>query len=178
MAKFYDRIEDKLAKFISAQPMFFVATAPKEGRISLSPKGMDTFRVLGPNQLAWLDFVGSGNETAAHLLDDGRITIMFNSFSSIPMILRLYGHGRSVKPGDKEFDSLMAHFTAQKGIRQIFIADIGSVQTSCGYGVPEMELKGQRDTLENWCERKSDQELLDYQREKNRQSIDGLPTGL
>ncbi|WP_321397600.1 pyridoxamine 5'-phosphate oxidase family protein [Emcibacter sp.] len=178
MAKFHDRIEDKIVRFIAEQPMFFVATAPREGRISLSPKGMDSFRVLTPNQVAWMDFVGSGNETAAHLLDDGRITIMFNSFSSVPMILRLYGHGRSVKPGEADFDGLMSHFPARKGVRQIFVADIDSVQTSCGYGVPVMELKGERETLRDWCDRKSEQEIRDYQQEKNLKSIDGLPTGL
>ncbi|WP_417319682.1 pyridoxamine 5'-phosphate oxidase family protein [Emcibacter sp.] len=178
MAKFYDKIEDKIARFISEQPMFFVATTPKKGRINLSPKGMDSFRVLGPNQVAWLDYTGSGNETAAHFLDDGRITIMFNSFSSIPMILRLYGHGRSVKPGEAEFENLVPSFTPSRGLRQIFVAEIDSVQTSCGYGVPVMELKEERDTLENWSNRKSDQEILNYQREKNLKSIDGLPTGL
>lgn len=179
MAAFFDRLEDSHRKFIAAQPMFFVATAPgSEGRINLSPKGLDSFRILDDRRVAYLDMMGSGNETAAHLLDNGRITIMFCSFTRNPLILRIYGKGRSIKPGGDEWDALIAEFGERPGIRQIFGVDIDSLQTSCGFGVPVMSLEHQRDTLVKWAGSKTEDELETYRRKNNLVSIDGLPTGL
>lgn len=179
MAEFFDEISDKLADFIASQPMFFTATACATGRINLSPKGMDTFRVLNPKLCGYLDLTGSGNETAAHLKHDGRLTFMFNSFTRNPLILRLYGRGRVVRPHHADFAGLAAHFpTDLAGARQIVLMDVESVQTSCGYAVPEMELKAVRPTLVKWAETKGAETVVDYQARKNVTSIDGFPTGL
>ena len=179
MADFFNQIADKHKEFIEQQAMFFVATAPSEGgRISLSPKGLDSFRVLGPKQVAYLDITGSGNETAAHLKDNGRITLMFCSFTRNPLILRIYGKGRSVQPGDREWPNLLSHFPKEPGIRQIMLIDMDNLQTSCGYGVPLYELVETRETLNRWASSKTPEELEAYRRKNNQQSIDGLPTGL
>jgi len=175
---FFDSIEPRQQAFIAEQQMFFVATAPRQGRINLSPKGMDTFRCLSPNRVAYLDFTGSGNETAAHLRDDGRLTVMFCSFGSKPNILRLYGHGRPVQPDDADWAGLAALFELLPGVRQIFVQEVDSVQTSCGFGVPLYDLVAERDTLRRSSEAKGEQGLEDYRRNKNQISIDGLPTGL
>src|SRR5690242_1917606 len=138
MAKTYEAISEHLKAFMLAQHMFFVATAPLsgEGHINVSPKGMDTFRVLSPSRVAYLDMTGSGNETSAHLLENRRITFMFCAFSGAPRILRLYGLGRSVLQGQPEWDDLATQFELFFGFRQLIVADITRVQTSCGYGVP------------------------------------------
>lgn len=178
MAKFYTSLTEELRDFIARQHIFFIATAPRAGRGNLSPKGMDTFRVLNDNRVAYLDLTGSGNETAAHLLDDGRITLMFCSFAENPLILKLYGRGRAVGPSRPEWAELHRHFTPQPGQRQIVVVEVESLQTSCGYGVPLYEFRGERATLAQWAEKKGEAGLQDYRREKNRFSIDGLPTGL
>ncbi len=178
MAEFFDHIPEKLQAFIAEQKLFFIATAASSGRISLSPKGMDTFRCLGAHQAAYLDLTGSGNETAAYLKADGRATIMFCSFDHRALILRLYGKGRAIQPGASGWDALTGKFPAIPGARQIMLFDIDSVQTSCGYAVPEYELKQERDVLLKWAEKKSPEELADYQRQKNAVSIDGFDTGL
>ena len=180
MAKLYAEITDALAAFIQAQPLFFVASAPLDphGHINLSPKGLDCFRVLSPRQVAYLDMTGSGNETSAHLAENGRITFMFCAFAGAPNILRLYGQGRTVLPGSAEWDQLAPHFPTYPGMRQIIVADITRVQTSCGFAVPLMEYVGQRDTLIRWVEAKGEQALTAYQSDKNTRSIDGLPTPL
>ncbi|MCJ9427663.1 pyridoxamine 5'-phosphate oxidase family protein [Kordiimonas marina] len=178
MADFTDHITEKHAAFIEAQPMFFTATAASDGRINLSPKGMDCFRVLGPNLCGYLDVTGSGNETSAHLIRDGRITVMFNSFSRNPLILRLYGHGRVVRPGTEAYDEMKGTFPEIPGARQIILIEVDSVQTSCGYAVPEMELKGERQTLKKWAVSKGPEGLQAYRLEKNARSIDGFDTGL
>ncbi len=178
VAMFFDLIDLRLQAFIAEQKMFFVATAPRQGRISLSPKGMDTFRCLSPNRVAYLDFTGSGNETAAHLLDDGRLTVMFCCFGSKPNILRLYGQGRTVQRDDADWAELAALFELLPGVRQIIVQEVDSVQTSCGFGVPLFDWVGERDTLRRSCEAKGEQGMADYQRQKNQISIDGLPTGL
>lgn len=178
MSDFHPEIDPKLRAFIERQPMFFVATAAREGRVNLSPKGLGTFRVLGPRRVAYLDVTGSGNETAAHLLDTNRITFMFNAFDGPAMILRLYGTARSVKPGEGDWPALAAQFEILPGTRQIFVAEIDSVQTSCGYGVPQMQFKTQRETLPKWAAGKGADGLAAYQAENNLESIDGLPTGL
>ncbi|RMF11706.1 MAG: pyridoxamine 5'-phosphate oxidase family protein [Alphaproteobacteria bacterium] len=174
MAEFYDEIPDKLAVFIEQQPIFFVATAAAGGRINLSPKGMDSFRVLGTRQVAYLDLTGSGNETAAHLQHDGRITVMFCSFSRNPLILRLYGHGTTVQAGSERWNRLAPQFPDYPGARQIIVIDVVSVQTSCGYGVPEMKLIRERPTLAKWAEAKGEDGLAEYRRKNNAVSIDGL----
>lgn len=178
MARFYPALEDRHRDFIAAQKLFFTATAPADGRINLSPKGMDSLRVLDPGRVAYLDLTGSGNETAAHLRHDGRMTVMFCSFDAEPLILRLYGRGRVVRRQDAAWAELRRHFPALPGERQLIVLDIDSVQTSCGYAVPLFDYRGERDTLARWAEKKGPTGLLDYWREKNTVSIDGLPTGL
>ncbi|WP_420428964.1 pyridoxamine 5'-phosphate oxidase family protein [Kordiimonas sp.] len=177
MADFTDHITDKHAAFIEEQPMFFTASACATGRVNLSPKGMDSFRVLGPNLCGYLDVTGSGNETAAHIKNDGRLTIMFNSFTRNALILRLYGKGRVLRPHHDGYDELAAKFPVLPGARQIILLDVESVQTSCGYGVPEMELKAERQTLKKWAEKKGDK-ITDYQHTNNTTSIDGFASGL
>lgn len=178
MADFFDALEQKHMDFITAQQMFFVATAPKKGRINLSPKGLDCFRIISPTEVAYLDYTGSGNETAAHLLDDdGRITIMFNSFTRNALIMRLYGRGTAHGPDTARFQELMAMYEDAPGIRQIFTIKIDNLQTSCGYGVPVYDMVEERQTLTKWSEKKGEQGIKDYFEAKNRISIDGLPTG-
>lgn len=178
MATFYDSINDKHRSFITEQQLFFVATAAADGRINTSPKGLDTFRVLEDNQVIYLDHVGSGNETAAHLLADGRITVMFMSFTRNSNILRLYGRGRSVKPDEAEWGDLVAHFGERPGARQIFVIDVDSVQDACGFGVPVIEKMADRETLSNWAGKKTPEEITAFTNKHNALSIDGLPTGM
>jgi hypothetical protein len=175
MAEFFDSMTDKHIAFIAQQPMFFVATAAADGRINLSPKGYDSFRVLDANRVAYLDLGGSGNETHAHLVADGRITIMFNNFSSPALIMRLYGTGRPVLPQDAGWDELAAHFDILPGTRQIFDIKVDNVQTSCGWGVPQMELKAERETLVKY-HRQADPEAWMEKTAGRVKSIDGLPT--
>ncbi len=173
-----DSISNELRAFIEAQQAFFVATAPLEpaGHINLSPKGLDTFRVLGPNRVAYLDLTGSGVETAAHLVQNGRITFMFCAFDGKPTILRLYGRGSVVRPESPEWAALAPLFPTLPGGRQIIVAEISRVQTSCGFGVPLMRFDGDRDALVRWAEAKGRDGLRLYRERKNRTSIDGLPT--
>ena len=178
MAKFYDAIDEKLGKFIAAQKLFFVATAAKDGRVNLSPKGYDALRVLGPNRVIWLNMTGSGNETAAHLLEVNRMTIMFCAVEGPPNIMRLYGSAETIHPRDEAWDELSAHFTDMPGARQIFDMTVESVQTSCGYAVPFFDYVGERDTLKKSAEHKGPDGIAEYWCEKNVTSIDGLPTGL
>lgn len=178
MARFYPALEDRHRDFIVAQKIFFTASGTATGRLNLSPKGMDSLRVLSPNRIAYLDLTGSGNETAAHLKHDGRLTFMWCSFDADPLILRTYGHGRAIHRQDAEWRALRAHFPDLPGERQLIVLDIESVQTSCGYAVPLYAYRGERETLARWVEKKGPVGLLDYWREKNRTSIDGLPTGL
>ena len=178
MGKVFREISDELRAFIEAQPMFFVATAPLagDGHVNLSPKGLDTFAVLSPNRVGYLDLTGSGNETAAHLLENGRITFMFCSYSGPPRIVRLYGRGRAVLPDDRQWQELRAAFPELPGVRQIVVAEIDRVQTSCGFAVPLMHYEGQRETLIRWAEKKGADGITRYQQEKNAASIDGLQT--
>ena len=179
MADFFDALTDEHQAFIAEQPMFFVATAAADGRVNLSPKGYDAFRVLAPDRVAYLDLGGSGNETHAHLVAEqanaGRITIMFNNFANPALILRLYGAGRPVLPQDDGWDALAAHFTLLPGTRQIFDIALDSVQTSCGFGVPRMELVKERETLVKYHARSDAEGWVDTMRGRTR-SIDGLPT--
>ncbi|MFY9242049.1 MAG: pyridoxamine 5'-phosphate oxidase family protein [Polaribacter sp.] len=176
MSKFYTKLTLKLQKFIKAQKIFFVATAPNSGRINLSPKGMDSFRVISENRVLWLNVTGSGNETAAHLLENKRITIMFCSFEKAPNILRLYGKGKEVKEGDKSWNELIALFPETPGTRQIFDITIDSAQTSCGMSIPYFEFKCERNDLNDWAEKQGKDGIKNYWENKNQTSIDGLPT--
>ena len=180
MAEFTETLTDKHIAFIAKQPVFFTATAAADGRINLSPKGYaDSFKVLSDAQVAYLDLGGSGNETHAHLAaaqkDRGRITIMFCAFDRSALILRIYGRGRPVLPQDGDWDALAAHFTLLSGTRQIFVIDVESVQTSCGWGVPMMELQHERDTLQKY-HRQADRTLWVEKFKERDRSIDGLPT--
>lgn len=176
MADFTETLTDKHIAFIEKQPVFFTATAAADARINLSPKGYaDSFRVLSDSQVAYLDLGGSGNETHAHLAADGRITIMFCAFDRSALILRIYGRGRAVLPQDAGWDAVAAHFTLLPGTRQIFVIDVDSVQTSCGWGVPMMELGHERDTLQKY-HRQADPVLWVEKTQGRTKSIDGLPT--
>jgi hypothetical protein len=180
MAKFYDSILNQHKEFIAKQKIFFVASAPlsSDGHVNVSPKGSDSFIVLSEQQVAYMDIVGSGNETSAHILENGRITFMFCAFEGPPNILRLYGHGRTILPGHEEWGSLAQYFQLHLGTRQIIIAEIDKVQTSCGFSVPLYEYLGERDHAEKWALNKGVDGLEAYKAEKNRVSIDGLPTAL
>ena len=176
MGKFSESISDQHKQFIEAQHLFFVGTSPlqENGHINISPKGLDSFKVISPHQVAYMDIIGSGNETAAHLQENGRITFMFCSFDKVPNILRLYGRGKSILPNDIEWESLSNHFTLYASTRQIIIADIHLVQTSCGYGVPLFEYKEERSIHFDWANKKGIDGLKLYIQEKNSVSIDGI----
>jgi hypothetical protein len=180
MAKLFDCITDELQKFIADQKLFFVASAPLSptGHINISPKGLESFRILSPHQVAYLDLTGSGNETSAHLLENGRITLMFCAFQEPPLILRLYGQGYTVLPNSPDWDALYTKFNHIPGARQIIVANIERVQTSCGFGVPLYEYKEQRQTLVNWAAKKGEEGVAEYQQKNNLESIDGLSTPL
>ncbi len=176
MAKFYPSITKRIQQFIEAQKMFFVATAPKNGRINLSPKGMDSFRVLNDQEVAWLSVTGSGNETAAHVLENGRMTIMFCAFEGAPNIVRLYGTAKEIKPNDAQWKELIQHFNELPGTRQIFILKIATAQTSCGMSIPYFDYQGEREQLNDWAKDKGEEGIRTYWEDRNQISIDGLPT--
>lgn len=178
MATFYDTLEPQLIDFIARQQLYFVATAAPSGRVNMSPKGLDTFKVFGPNRVAWLNGTGSGNETAAHVSIDPRMTLMFCSFEAKPWILRIYGQARMVQPGDPDWDVLLAEFPELPGARQVFDVAIDEVMTACGFGVPLYSYEGQRDLLPNYAINKGPDGLRDYQRRKNAVSIDGFDAHL
>ncbi len=178
MAKFYDELDEKLTAFIKDQKIFFTATACDSGRINLSPKGMDTFCILSERQVAFLSLTGSGNETAAHLKVNGRITLMFCGFEKNPLILRIYGKGQCIYTDDAQWGAYQQHFPNLAGARQIFVIDIESIQTSCGFAVPFYEFKGDRDALVRWAEQKGEEGVRQYWQDNNIQSIDGLSTGM
>ena len=180
MGKVLDGITEEVRRFIAKQHLFFVATAPlaEDGHVNLSPKGMDCFRILDETRVAYLDLTGSGNETSAHIAENRRITFMFCAFEGSPNIIRLYGEGRTILPGDKEWQEWAGRFPAHLSARQIMVAEIHRVSTSCGYAVPLFEYKGERETLTRYWEAKGQDALASYQREKNSTTIDGLPTPL
>jgi hypothetical protein len=178
MADFHESITDRLQEFIEQQHIFFVGTAARDGRVNVSPKGMDTLRILDPHRVAWLNLTGSGNETAAHLLDANRMTLMFCSFERKPLILRLYGTATEIQPDQAEWTELADLFPDLPGARQIFDVSIEAVQTSCGYAVPRMTFDEERELLCTWADKKGPDGIADYHREKNTVSIDGLPTGM
>jgi Pyridoxamine 5'-phosphate oxidase len=176
MAATYDDISADLAAWIDEQPMFFVATAPTDGgHVNVSPKGLDTLRVLGPRRVAYLDLTGSGVETIAHLGENGRITFMWCAFSGNPRIARVHGRGTVHPFGSEAFDRLASHFPELPGRRSIVDVDVERVSTSCGYAVPLMQYEGERDRLLDWARQKGDDGIVHYWGSKNTQSIDGLP---
>lgn len=178
MGKVFEQIEPKLQSFIEAQKMFFVASAPlgKDGLVNVSPKGVDgTLKVLGPKTVAYLDFVGSGVETIAHIRQNGRLTLMFCAFEGPPKILRLYGQGRVVERSDPEFADLARRFPEQPGVRAVICLDCHRIADACGFGVPIMSYQKDRTQLVDYAERKGPEGLQEYQEKKNRLSLDGLP---
>ncbi|MHA6263973.1 pyridoxamine 5'-phosphate oxidase family protein [Arenibacterium sp. CAU 1754] len=178
MAKQFDRIETQHQKFIEAQHMFFSGSAGPDGRVNISPKGMESLRILGSNRIIWMNLTGSGNETAGHLLEHPRMTLMWCSFTTQPLILRCFGTARTLHPTDANWADLAPHFPPHRSARQIFDVDVDMVQTSCGYAVPFMDYVCERDTMQKWVESKSDDELRAYWVEKNNETIDGKPTGV
>lgn len=176
MGKKFDKITPELQEFIADQKVFFVGTAMREGRINVSPKGMDTLRVTGPNRVVWLNLTGSGNETAAHLLESNRMTIMFCAFHGRPLILRLYGKAKAYHVQDDTFHNYIKLFPEIAGSRQIIVMDIDLVQNSCGFGVPLMDFKEERTLLKSWAEKRSEEDIHTYWKEKNSISLDGHPT--
>jgi hypothetical protein len=181
MAKDYPALTGHHREFIARQHIFFTASAAAGTRINLSPRSTDMLRVIGDNAVVYLDRTGSGNETAAHLKADGRLTIMMCATEGPPLILRLYGRGRVIRRGSEEYAALLAAEFGNKeplGARQMIRLDFDLVKTSCGYGVPLHEYKGERDTMDRWAEAKGVDGIEAYWREKNRESIDGLPTGM
>jgi hypothetical protein len=177
MAKVFPEIDDAQRAFISAQQMFFVGTAPLQGdgHVNLSPKGLESFRILGPRSVAYLDYVGSGAETIAHLRENGRIVVMMCAFHGPPRILRLHGRGEVVEPPDPGFAELRALFPQEPRGRAVIRIAVNRIADSCGYAVPRYQYEGQRTQLGDWCDRKGEDGLAAYQREKNVKSLDGLP---
>ncbi|MCB0735658.1 MAG: pyridoxamine 5'-phosphate oxidase family protein [Bacteroidetes bacterium] len=168
----------KHKEFIAKQHVFFVATAPPEGFINLSPKGLDSFRMVDDNTVLWLNLTGSGNETAAHLLEDDRMTILFCAFEGEPLILRLYGHCRALHPRDEEWDDLIKLFPQIPGARQLMLLNLTRVSTSCGYGVPYLEYSHERNEMRNWAEKKGPEGVEQYWKDKNTVSLNNKPTGI
>jgi len=179
MARTHDTLDDNLREWIAAQHVFFVATAPTatDGHVNLSPKGYDSFRVLDDVTVAYLDLTGSGVETIAHVNENGRLTIMFCGFEGPPRILRLFGRGEVVLPGDPAFDELVGLYPALPGVRSVIRCHIDRIQSSCGYSVPFMDYRSERETLTEWAARKGPEGIEEYHAEKNLVSIDGI-TGL
>ena len=179
MAKFYSEITPALQTFIEAQKLFFVATADADSRINMSPKGVDSLRVVSPTRVLWMNLSGSGNETAAHVRVDSRMTLMFCAFEGKSKILRLYGTAKVIHPRDDAWDELSALFPPNDASRQLFDFSVESLQTSCGFGVPLYAYQGDRDLMDVWAERKGGKAGVErYWDERNRLSIDGKPTGI
>ncbi len=176
MGKKLDAITPELKEFIEAQKLFFVGTAAHDGRVNISPKGTDSFRVINENKIVWLNLTGSGNETAAHLLLNNRMTIMFCAFEGKPMILRLYGNAKIYHKRDSSFQDYSNLFPENVGARQIIEMDVDLVQTSCGFAVPFMDFKEERNTLNTWAEKQGEDNIKAYWKQKNTVSIDGFET--
>jgi hypothetical protein len=177
VGKLFPAIDDSVRKFIEAQPLFFVGSAPldPEGHVNVSPKGLDTLRILGPSTIAYLDLTGSGIETVSHLKENGRIVLMFCNFQGPPKILRLYGLGTAIELDHPEFPSLAGRFPAHDGARAVILIEISRIADSCGFGVPLFEYEGQRSQLSAWSQKLGSAGLEKYRREKNNRSIDGVP---
>jgi hypothetical protein len=177
MGKQFESITPDLAAWLAQQRMFFVATAPLagDGLVNCSPKGMDTFRVVGPKEVAYLDLTGSGIETTAHIRENGRIVFMFCAFTGPPKIVRLHGSGQVVSPAEPGFDALRRLFPEFPGTRSVIRAELHRISDSCGYAVPRYEYAGARDTLVGWADSKGPEGLAKYRAKKNQRSVDGLP---
>ena len=178
MGRTYDTVDDALAAWLGRQHVFLVATAPLagDGLLNLSPKGLDgTFAALGPRTVAYLDLTGSGIETVAHLRENGRIVVMLCAFEGPPRIVRLHGRGEPVVPADPRFPDLVARFPHRPGIRSVIVVDVARISTSCGFGVPQLRFDAERTALDDWAGRKGPDGIAAYQREKNAESLDGLP---
>ncbi|WP_022891689.1 pyridoxamine 5'-phosphate oxidase family protein [Agromyces subbeticus] len=177
MGKLFDSIDDSLQAWIEAQPMWFVATAPlgAEGHVNISPRGHDSFSVLDGRTVAWVDYTGSGIETIAHLRENGRVCLMFNSFGPRPRIVRLHGRGTVSLPGDAAFEEVVALHPEHPSTRAVITVEVTRISDSCGWGVPVMELTGERDLLRLQAEKKGPDGMSEYRVEKNTMSIDGLP---
>lgn len=179
MSQMFDRIDDRCRSFIERQKIFFVGTAARDGRVNISPKGIDTLRVLGENRIVWLNLTGGENETAAHLIETTRMTLMWCALEGSPTIYRAYGNARAVHPRDPDWDELAALFPSIPGTRQIFDLTVNSVLWSCGMGVPLFDFHGQREDLVRWAENKGESGVQEvWKRERNQVSLDGKPTGL
>lgn len=178
MAKTYPALTSELKTWLEQQPMFFLASAPlqADGHVNLSPRGLDSLRILNEHELVILDLTGSGNETAAHLQENGRLTVMLCAFSGDPKILRLYGRGKVIRPGQSDWSAHRSLFSPTiPGVRQLFHLKFERIQTSCGFGVPLMDFVAQRDMLIEWAQKKGPDGIETYQQKKNANSIDGLP---
>ena len=176
MGRVMDHVDEATQRWIAAQHMFFVATAPGSGgRVNVSPKGLDSLRILGEKEIAYLDVTGSGAETIAHIRDNGRITVMWNAFDGPPRIVRIYGKGLAHLPGSESFENLVGLFDDRLGIRSVITISVERVQDSCGYGVPKMAFIKDRTRMDEFLSNKSVEEIAAYQVEKNTVSIDGLP---
>lgn len=178
MAKQLDKISKQLQTFIEQQHLFFVGTAMKEGRINVSPKGMDSLRIINANRVVWLNLTGSGNETAAHLQYSNRMTIMFCSFAGAPLILRLYGTAKAYHPRDAAYEEYISLFPKMDAPRQIVDLEVEMVQTSCGFGVPLMDFKEDRTMLSTWAQKKGEDGIKEYWADRNQISLDGHPTNI
>jgi len=176
VAQQFNELDKDQIKFIETQKLFFVGTATESGRVNVSPKGMESFVVMSPNRVIWLNTTGSGNETSAHVQHLPRMTIMFCAFEGNPLILRLYGTARVIHPADETWEELIGFFKPLPGSRQIFDVKIESVQNSCGMSIPFFEYTGERNELNEWAIEKSDEGIRDYWERKNQTSIDGLPS--
>jgi hypothetical protein len=177
MGAAFDEIPERARAFAQAQRMFMVATAPRDGRVNVSPKGLDTLRLIDSRTVAYLDLTGSGNETAAHVRENGRITFLFMAFEGPPMILRFYGKARVINRADPEWEGLFSLFEPLSGARQIILATIDRVSTSCGFAVPLYEFKAERTRLLDWSDAVGPSALEAFRLEHNLLSIDGLETG-
>ena len=176
MGQQYSEISQRNINFINDQKIFFVGTATNESRVNISPKGMDSFKVLGPNRAIWLNVTGSANETSAHVQEHDRMTIMFLAFDGSPNILRLYGHAKAIHKNDPEWAELASHFTLLPGTRQIFDMSVDLVQNSCGMSVPFYSYDEDRNQLKEWAAKQGDDGIKRYWEKKNQKSIDGIET--
>lgn len=178
MSETFSELSPKHIEFIEKQQIFFVGTAGSEGFVNVSPKGMDSLRVINERKVVWLNLTGSGNETATHVLENKRMTVMFCSFEKQPLIMRLYGNAEAIHPQDENWNTYINLFPAYTGARQLFELELSLVQTSCGYAVPYYELKGERPTLTKWADNRGRDGVEQYWEEKNTHSLDGKNTGI
>lgn len=178
MAEQFPELTDGLIRFINNQHIYFTGTARASGRVNVSPKGTDSLKVLSPRRIVWQNLTGSGNETASHLLENDRMTLMFCSFDKKPLILRVYGNAHAVHPRDAAWPEYVAQFPENPGTRQFFVLDIDLVQTSCGFAVPLMNHVADRDTLDNWAAEQGRDGIEAYWARKNALSLDGFETGI